>query len=181
VAGELPALRVAIAGEGRERAALEAEIARLGLRDRVHLTGFRRDVPALLAASDAFCMPSLSEGLPFALLEAGSAGLPVIATRVGGMAELLEHGRTARLVPPGDPAALARELRLLVEDPDGAGATARALRALIAERFGVERMIDRTLEEYAAAAADRRRHGPRARLSGRRARRARRRGQEAGR
>jgi glycosyltransferase involved in cell wall biosynthesis len=159
VAAELPTLRVAIAGEGRERPVLEAEIARLGLRDRVYLTGFRRDVPALLAASDVFCMPSLSEGLPFALLEAGSAGLPVIASGVGGMAELLEHGRTARLVPPGDPAALARELRLLVEDPDGAGATARALHALIAKRFGVDRMIDRTLEEYDAAAADAPRRG----------------------
>lgn len=143
-----PGLRCLIVGDGRERAALEAEVARLDLAGIVHFAGFRSDVPALLAESDILCLPSLSEGLPYAVLEAAAHGLPMVVSAVGGMAEFLVHGETARLVPPGDAAALARELRWLAEHCDERAALGRAARDLVRRRFDPDRMVAGTLAVY---------------------------------
>ena len=86
---------------------MTAEIRRLGLEERVQLAGERSDVPDLLAGSDVFVLSSRSEGLPVSVLEAMAAELPVVASNVGGLAELVVDGETGMLVPPGDPAALA--------------------------------------------------------------------------
>jgi len=129
-AATLPGVHVAIAGRGEEEAKLRALAAELGLAPRLHLLGLRDDVARLHGAADVFVQPSRSEGLPLAILEAMGAGLPVVATRVGGVHEAVLDGETGRLVPPGDPDALAAALRPLLEAP--------ALRAALG-RAGAER------------------------------------------
>jgi len=82
------------------------------------LPGERRDVPALMQGFDAFVLPSWAEGISNTILEAMASGLPVVATQVGGSAELVEHGHTGYLVPPGHPPALKDVIRRLIESPD---------------------------------------------------------------
>lgn len=108
--------RLAIVGRGEEEPALTTLAADLGLDDRVHLLGYRADVADILAAADAFVMPSLSEGMPLALLEAMFAAKPVVASEVGGVPEVVRSGREALLVPPGDPTTLRRAIQLLLSD-----------------------------------------------------------------
>lgn len=107
---------IAIAGHGALRESLEALAATLGLGAQVRFLGFRRDVPALLSAADVFVMPSLSEGLPLAILEAMAARVAIVATRVGGMPELIRAGETGWLVEPRDAEGLGRALIVAVED-----------------------------------------------------------------
>jgi len=111
-----PRLRFFIAGDGELRAEVEAEIARCGLGGIVQLLGWRRDVPQLLAAMDAFLLTSLHEGLPRAVLQAMAAGVPVVATDVDGTPEVVEPGVTGWLVPPARPAAAARAVLAAVSD-----------------------------------------------------------------
>jgi glycosyltransferase involved in cell wall biosynthesis len=127
-----------VVGEGPDRPELEREIARLGVA--LELVGERDDVPALLAASDVFVLSSKSEGMPIAILEAMAAGLPIVATRVGGVPELVVEGGTGLLVPPGDVEALAAGLRQLLGDSDlrrrlGAAGRTRAEQCFDLPRF----------------------------------------------
>ena len=144
-----PELRLLVVGEGRRRAALEEQVRAAGLTGRVRFAGFREDVGAVLWASDAFCLPSLSEGLPYALLEACAHRVPMLVTSVGEMPALLEDGRTALLVPPGDAEALARGLEWLMDNEAEASAMGRAASELAGERFRAERMVAETLDVYA--------------------------------
>ncbi|MFN8455455.1 MAG: glycosyltransferase family 4 protein [Anaerolineae bacterium] len=148
VAGQRPRLRCLIVGEGRARAVLEAQIAGSNLQNWVHLAGFRDDVSALLQASDAFCLPSLSEGLPYALLEACAQRLPVLVTQVGGMAQILSHRRTGYLVPPADPAALTQGLEWLMNQPQAAAAMAQAAFEWLQQHFSPAEMLAKTLTVY---------------------------------
>jgi glycosyltransferase involved in cell wall biosynthesis len=107
---------LAIVGEGPEREQIEDELARHSLGGRVRLLGQRDDVPRLLADADVFLLASRSEGLPLSVIEAMAAGLPVVASDVGGLRELVLEDETGALVPPGDPAALAEALRPLLAD-----------------------------------------------------------------
>lgn len=117
---QLPArrerLRLVIVGEGAQRELLEAKIASAGLADQVQLLGTRSDVAALLGEFDIFVLSSIAEGMPGAILEAMASSLPVVATRVGGVGEVVVDGSTGALVAPSDPAALAGALRGYVED-----------------------------------------------------------------
>jgi glycosyltransferase involved in cell wall biosynthesis len=106
-----------IVGDGPDRALLEAELRRLELEQHVELVGERNDVPELLAGSDVFVLSSSSEGLPVSVLEAMAAGLPVVASGVGGLAELVEHEESGLLVPPEDPEQMGAALALLIADP----------------------------------------------------------------
>ena len=118
-----------IAGDGELRASLEAETDRLRLRAQVRLLGARSDVPELLAGMDVFVLPSRTEGYSLALVEASAAGLPIIATAVGGNAEIVQDGSTGLIVPPGDDEALARAMAALAADParrEQLGAQSRA-------------------------------------------------------
>lgn len=140
----LPRWRLAVAGRGGEHDILRSFADARGIGGRVHLLGFRADVPDLLAASDLYVMPSLSEGLPLGLLEAMSAGKAIVASRVGGIPEAVTSGRDALLVPPKDPDALAAAVRAVLLDPElrsrlGAAAAQRAQ-----DVFSVRRMT----EEY---------------------------------
>lgn len=129
-----------IVGDGPDRPGLEEEIQALELSGRVRLAGERHDVPQLLAAADVFVLPSASEGLPVSVLEAMAAGLPVVASRVGGVPEQVSDGETGLLVEPGNPKELAAALHRLTADPSlrrrlGAAGHARAEQAFDLDPF----------------------------------------------
>jgi len=114
-----PKLVILIVGDGTERSNREKLAHELGLDEKkVRFLGFRSDIPDLLAASDFFVLPSLTEGLPLSVLEAMSMKLPVIATSVGGIPELVTDGETGILIPPKDPVALAEAMARIIGDPD---------------------------------------------------------------
>ena len=146
--GPLP-FSARLVGDGPDRPAVEAEIRSLGLGDRVEPAGSRADVPALLAGADVFVLSSRSEGAPFSILEAMAAGLPVVATDVGGVRELVADGETGLLVPAGDPARLAEALRRLLEDPALRRRLGAAGHARARERFDLRALRDAHLELYA--------------------------------
>lgn len=106
-----------IVGEGSGRAQLAEYAASLNVGDRVHLLGFRRDVAALLHASDVFVFPSYREGLPVAVMEAMAAGVPVVASRIRGNVDLIEDGHNGFLCEPEDAAGFAESIRKLLHDP----------------------------------------------------------------
>lgn len=122
-----------IVGDGETRAAIERRVQELGLGEAVHLLGMRADVPRLLAAMDVFALPSLSEGYSLALVEASAAALPIVATRVGGNAEIVADATTGLLTEAGDAAGMAAALVRLADDAPmrarlGAAGRAWALR-----------------------------------------------------
>jgi glycosyltransferase involved in cell wall biosynthesis len=138
-----PRWRVAIAGRGGEEDSLRSFARERGFADRLHLLGYRADIPDLLAASDVYVMPSLSEGLPMALIEAMSAARPVVASAVGGIPDAIDPEVDGLLVPPGDETALAAAIaRMLGSSAERERLGAAARRRARAE-YGVERMADR--------------------------------------
>jgi len=139
-----PEVHVVIVGEGDLRPALEARIAELGLADRVHLPGFRRDVRPVLAALDLFVLSSENEGMAWVLLEALACGLPILATDVSGTRACVVEGENGRIVPPRDREALAGALGAMLSDPDALRCMGRASRQLAEVRFDEERMISET-------------------------------------
>lgn len=139
---------VLIVGDGELSGELRAGARRLGLDDRAHFVGARRDLGNLLGASDVFVMPSFWEGLPLSLVLAMGAGLPVVATRVAGIPEVVADGETGLLVPPGDSAALGDALARVVADPAFAGSLGAAARAFALPRFGIERYVDSVTSIY---------------------------------
>jgi glycosyltransferase involved in cell wall biosynthesis len=137
IADELPGLRVLVAGAGPEEQALRERITGAGLDGVVTLLGARSDVGQLLAAADAFCLPSRHEGLPISLLEAMSAGIPCVATRVGGIPGLVVDGEHGLLVPAADVGALAGALSTVLSEPETAARIGRQGQALVEQRYGL--------------------------------------------
>jgi glycosyltransferase involved in cell wall biosynthesis len=138
---EIPDVRLEIAGSGPERAAVECEVQSLGLAGSVVFLGWQHDLERVLPGWDVFVQPSLTDSFGIATLEAMAAGLPVVATGVGGLRELVEDGRTGWLVPPADPAALAKRLRDLALNPAQRRAMGMAGRERARAHFSVERMV----------------------------------------
>jgi glycosyltransferase involved in cell wall biosynthesis len=118
VVEQVPSVRFVMVGEGEQERAVRKKILAYGLEDHVKLTGFRTDIPQLLAALDIFVLPSEYEGLPYTLMEAMATGCTAVATDVGGNRDLVEDGVTGALVPPSDPGAIAEVLLRLIEQPD---------------------------------------------------------------
>ena len=137
-----PQARLLMIGEGELRPKLEALAASLGVSHAVIWTGFRRDIPRLLAAMDVYVQPSVNEGLPLSILEAMAAGKPIVATRVGGIVEQIEHEVTGLLVPPGSREALAQVILRLLEDKHLAERVGRQARSRVVDRFGLQRMVE---------------------------------------
>lgn len=131
-----------LAGEGRQRAALEERARALGLEANVHFAGQVDDVGPLLAAADAVAMPSRWEGLPLVLLEALARGRPVVASAVGGVPEAVSDGEHARLVPPGDVPALAGALEEFHRHPDAALRMGWRGALRVRERYTWERVVE---------------------------------------
>jgi glycosyltransferase involved in cell wall biosynthesis len=129
-----------IVGGGRRIDEIKALAASLGLAGEVHFLGTRRDVPDLLNAMDIFVLPSYSEGVSLALLEAMAAGLPVIATAVGGLPEVVTDGENGLLIPPRDAEALATALARLLEASDFAKKLGQNARKHVREHFSLDRL-----------------------------------------
>lgn len=143
-----PDVRFIVAGDGPERDRLQNRVQERDLTDRFLLPGYVPDVPGLLSAADIVVVPSLSEGQGIVALEAMAARKPVVASRVGGLAETVEEGVTGLLVPPGDPAALADALLLLLEDAATRQRLGEAGRACVEARYTADRMVDSTAALY---------------------------------
>ena len=138
------ALPTAIVGQGPIRAGLEREIDAAGLAGDVRLLGWREDVAAILAEADLLALPSLAnECLPYVILEAMAQSLPVVATDVAGIPEMVADGETGRVVAPGNPSAFAAALAELVGDVRGAARMGANGRARVLERFAFSTMIER--------------------------------------
>ena len=146
-----PALRVRVVGRGVE--ALAPLARELGVEGCVELMGERSDIPDLMARARLYAMPSRQEGLATVLIEAQAVGVPVVASRVGGLPEAVEDGVNGLLVPPEDPAALAAALSGLIVDPARAEALARAGMASAERDFSIAAAADRLEEFYRRAAA----------------------------
>jgi len=146
--------RFLLVGEGPLRKELTAQIAALGVAGQVSLAGWQPDVAAILTAADVCVLASLWEGLPFAILEAMSAGCPVVATDVNGCREAIIDGVNGLLVPPREPSALADAVSLLIRDPALAAQLARAGRRTVEERFSPDAAAAavETVYEHALAA-----------------------------
>ena len=160
LADRYPALHLAISGRGELEGALRARAEALRLGHRVHLLGLRSDVPAVLAAADIFVLPSRSEGLPLALLEAMFAGCPIVATDVGEVRVALAGGTAGVLVEPGNPVALAVGLDRLLGDPPAARTLGEQARAHARAEYDLARMIHRYVGLYQAALAGPARRAP---------------------
>ncbi|WP_437992351.1 glycosyltransferase [Sorangium sp. So ce145] len=140
--------RLLLVGDGPERARLIALAHELGLSGRALFVGRRHCMPQMLAALDAFAVSSISEGLPLAVLEAMAAGLPVVATAVGGVPTALTDGYTGFLVPSGDAEALAARLTELRDDPARAARMGRYGRKVTLQRYSAARMVERYMDLY---------------------------------
>lgn len=148
-------LVLAIAGDGPLRASLQQQATRLGLDDRVLFLGHRADVPALLAAADAVLLTSSTEGLPYTLLEAAAAGVPIITTPVGAIGEVFADG-AAVLLPTHDVPAAATIVRQALADPLALEQTRARAHAVVSRRLTLDRMTAATLAAYSAGDPSRR-------------------------
>jgi glycosyltransferase involved in cell wall biosynthesis len=138
-----------LAGDGSLRSSLESLAANLGIGARVRFLGTRRDIPNLLAATDAFVLSSLEEGLPMSVLEAMAARTPVVATAVGGLPSVIRPGETGWLVPPDNATALAAGLAAALTGPDRVQRVEGAVR-LVADRYDVARTRERYRQIYSS-------------------------------
>lgn len=145
---ELPDFRLLIAGEGKLRQELEAEIARLNIAHAVILLGQRSDVPQLLRALDVFILSSSEEGLGTSVLDAMACGVPVVATDAGGIPEMVSDGETGLLAPIRDADALAGRVVRLLRDDNLQRKLARRAREVVIERFSADRMVLGNLDVY---------------------------------
>ncbi|MCL3881774.1 glycosyltransferase [Marivita sp. GX14005] len=141
LADSYPDLQLDIIGDGPDRVALEAEVARRGLDERIAFLGYRSqsEVAEALAAADIFALPSFAEGVPVVLMEAMAAGLPVLATRIAGIPELVEDGVSGRLVAPGDENAFVDALKDLLGNAERRAAYGTAGRAKVLAEFDARR------------------------------------------
>lgn len=140
IASDTADVMALLVGEGPDRERLERLGNDLGIRDHLIFTGARRDVPDVISAIDILAHPSLSEAFPQVVVEALAIGKSVVACRVGGTPEIIRHGESGLLVPPGDPSALASALRELMRKPELARAMGERGRADVVARFSITRM-----------------------------------------
>jgi len=137
-------LRFVIVGDGKCRESLENQVHERGLEECFQFVVFQNQVKAYLNSFDLFVLPSLSEGLSSAILNAMASSLPVIATEVGGIPELIIHGENGLLVPPADAIALSHAIQHLIEHPDEAARMGRMGRRRMEEKFTLQRKISET-------------------------------------
>lgn len=134
-------LRLVLVGDGPLRAQVELLLQQQGVADLAWLAGERSDVPAIMRGLHGFVLPSRAEGISNTILEAMACGLPVLATRVGGNADLVAEGETGLIVPAADPAAMAKALVQLADAPERAHAMGQAGRRRVLERFSLQAMV----------------------------------------
>jgi sugar transferase (PEP-CTERM/EpsH1 system associated) len=159
-------MRLVMVGDGPLRAEVERVLSDAGVRHLAWLAGERSDIPEILRGLDCFVLPSLAEGISNTILEAMASGLPVVATRVGGNAELVEEGVTGRLVAPADSESLARANLGYFHDRESARDHGRAARQTTVQRFSLERMVGDYLSLYDSLLVKRRAQPAQVRASG---------------
>lgn len=146
-----PDARFLIVGDGVGFEEVSRRVREMGLDPNVRLTGFRRDIPEVMAALDVLVLPSIrSEAIPQVIPQALAVGTPVVASTVGGSPELIRDGENGRLVPPGDPQALAAAILALLREPERARAMARAGQAMVREHYTIDATMGRTTAAYRA-------------------------------
>ena len=150
-----PAFRLQVAGDGPCMQETRQTIQRLKLNDHVQLLGECRDVPSVLRQASLFVLPSRTEGISLTLLEAMACGLPVVATRAGGNAEVVQDGRTGLLVPVGDAEQLAGAIQRLWRNPDESRRFGEAGRERVVQHFDVNRMVGQYEDLYREVLAER--------------------------
>jgi glycosyltransferase involved in cell wall biosynthesis len=148
VAKEDPAVRFVIVGDGILRSEIERHVHHLGLADRVIFTGWRRDLPHIYADLDVLSVTSNNEGTPVSAIEAMASGCPVVATRVGGLPDLIDEGKTGYLVPPEDAPSVAAAMLRLLHAPEAARRMGQAARARVKDCFTIQRLIRDTEQLY---------------------------------
>jgi len=145
---QFPALHLLVLGKGPLERELREMIRHLGLTGRVYLAGFRDDLPRILPCLELLVHPALMEGLGVSLLQAASAGLPIVACRAGGMPEAVRDGVNGLLVPPEDVAVLGEAIARILSDPGLARSMGAAGRALVEREFSVDVMVEGNLKVY---------------------------------
>ena len=150
LSADFPDVEFQIVGDGPRRTELEALVRSRRLDDRVSFLGHREDVGRLLSEASVFALPSRSEAFPNGAIEAMAAGLPVVASAVGGLLDLIEHGRTGVLIEPGNPTALADALRRLLTNQTAAARIGEHARAHVQQRYSFERMVKSFEDLYLA-------------------------------
>src|SRR6266853_323311 len=153
VCASMPQAKFVLIGDGPLRSGLERQVRELQLQDRVLFLGSRKDVPEILSAGDLFVFPSFAEGLPNSVLEAGASGLPIVATPVGGIPDIIIHGVTGWLVPPRDAPALAESILQVLSNPDLARSLSRACQDRVRTEFSFGRLIEGLGQLYGARSA----------------------------
>ncbi len=143
-----PDIKLIVLGEGEQRSYLEEKIKKLELEEVVRLAGFIKEAPKYLTAFNIFIHTSRSEALGYAIIEAGFAGLPVVATRVGGIPEIIKNGVTGELVAPLVPKELAKSVERYLKNPEAAEKIGLHLQKDVQERFSLEKMIYETMHVY---------------------------------
>lgn len=143
-----PETRFLLFGQGALRGEIEAGVRRAGLERRVVFPGFRDDLPSLLPCLDLLVHPAIREGLGIILLQASASGIPIVATRTGGIPEAVADGENGILVDPGDAEALGVAISILLGDPEMAQTMGEAGRTLVRDSFSVDRMVEGNLGVY---------------------------------
>ena len=146
--------QIVLVGDGPSRRNLERKCLQLNLRDHIKFLGQRKDMDMVYAASDILALPSFKEGMPNAILEAMAHGLPIVATRVGSIPEMLKDGIDAMLVPSGDPAALQTALEDLLRNPEKARFYREAAAKALFPRFSVAYRVEKMENIYRELARD---------------------------
>jgi len=135
-------------GDGAQRPYLENMASKLGVADKVIFAGMRKDIPEILSILDVFVLPSLNEGLPMALLEAQAAKIPVVATRVGAIPDVLEDGITGMLIPPKHSQAITEAIIMILSDKKFASGVAQKGFERVRDNFSAEKMASKYLSIY---------------------------------
>jgi len=141
-------VKLIIAGAGEEERALRAKAASLGLERRVHFLGYRTDVDAILSECDALVLPSTFEATPYVIIEAMASGLPVVASNVYGIPEIVRDGETGILIDPGAPEDIVRAISSLARDRDRGARMGRAAKKRYEEMFRIDRCVEETQAVY---------------------------------
>lgn len=148
-AKDLPeSVRIAFIGDGEEKNEMETLAKKLGLKNRVHFLGFKDNAAQYLKAFDIFVFPSLKEGLPYAILEAGLAELPIATSNIGGIPDIITNEENGLLVEPKNPPELARAIKKLLENKEGREQFGQKISEKIKTEFSFARMLEKTIKLY---------------------------------
>jgi glycosyltransferase involved in cell wall biosynthesis len=145
-----PRTHFLLAGAGKLRERLQALADKTGCSNRIHFLGLRNDVPVLMAVADLFVLPSLSEAMPMALLEAMAAGVPIVATAVPGVEQVITPCETGLIVQPGDSMGLADAINLILTHPESARRMGRSARQYVTDNYSAEKQASEYLALYRA-------------------------------